>query len=648
MAAFTTFQDADQEVRALSFILSSLESSRVISFDAPIERYRPGIAKPLQKIAKVLVRRKFDNVAIGALVKGFEYAAIALGDDVFQLCGSINPEAKDRKKIEISFKDEEIFERAWSNDDVIGFVVNYANHKSAVLSFRSHVYLLQKLWQQAVQDNNASTQLLIYVLVMAYDKNEARYNQAVSDLDIQPPADGTIPGISFKINGHVDIDKIRSSLPSGVSLGGQVKADLELREFTGSVYKFVATYITTTIKRAHKHLQDLSKKLPTGSQGNTTPSILTTEISEEWQIVAENVLEVLDSQVAYYRCMKHLKPLLPCLEKALDTYNEIWNREAESYARLDQDSRPPATYGPALINLLKEPLIHISSAYAILKFARRTPPTPLAELFNGKPQSRIDVVEHEWPQERTMADVKEALENAFAGRDEVSQKILQQVKELITCHERHFAKLNANHDSSRKMWDGKHKFTGTVHCEAIVAVDLVKHLKDLNPKPLPLLGVSRRCCFVCACFLHEIYSCYIPGFDGKASVAREANRVWPISLPEETDVLIANKIIDQLRGLLHRKLVEEEGKIRMFYNQTKYDKRRTSHGELSSSDESIKEEEEEENIDSGVSKLVEEGRAKAKLRAEAMAKLRAEARAEARAKLPNYNEDSPSQEGPSA
>jgi hypothetical protein len=153
---------------------------------------------------------------------------------------------------------------------------------------------------------------------------------------------------------------------------------------------------------------------------------------------------------------------------------------------------------------------------------------------------------------------------------------------------------------------------------------------------------------VCARFLHEIYSYYIPGFDGKVSVAREANRVWPVSLPKGTDVLIANKIIDQLRGLLHRKLVEEEGKIRMFYNQTKYDKRRTSHGELSSSDESIKEEEEEENIDSGVSKLVEEGRAKAKLRAEAMAKLRAEARAEARAKLPNYNEDSPSQEGPSA
>jgi len=98
MAAFTTFKDADQEVRALSFILSSLESSRVITFDAPIERHRPGIAKPLQKLAKVLVRRKFDNVAIGALVRGDKYAAIALDDDVFQLCGSINPEAEDRSK----------------------------------------------------------------------------------------------------------------------------------------------------------------------------------------------------------------------------------------------------------------------------------------------------------------------------------------------------------------------------------------------------------------------------------------------------------------------------------------------------------------------------------------------------------------------
>ena len=350
-----------------------------------------------------------------------------------------------------------------------------------MLSFCPHVYLLQKLWQQAVQDDNASTQLLIYILVMAYDKNGARYNQAVGNLDIQPPADGngTMPDISFRIDGHVNIDKIRSSLPSSMSLSRQVKADLELREFTGSVYKFVATYITTTLKRAHKHLQDLSKKLPFGSQGNTTPSILTTEISEERQIVADNILEVLDSQVAYHRCMEGLKPLLPCLEKALDTYNKIWNREVESYTRLDQDSRPPVTYGPALIYLLKEPLIHINGAYAILKFARRKPHTPLADLFNGISQRRINVVEHKWPQKRTMADVKEALENAFAGRDEASQEILQQVKELITCHEHHFAKLNANHNLSQEMWDSKPTFTGTVHCEAIVAVDLVKHVSDL-------------------------------------------------------------------------------------------------------------------------------------------------------------------------
>ena len=95
MAAFMTFQDADQEVRALSFILSSLESSRVITFDAPIERNRPEIAKPLQQTAKILARRSFDNVAIGALVKADKYCAIALDDDVFQ---AINPEAEDRNK----------------------------------------------------------------------------------------------------------------------------------------------------------------------------------------------------------------------------------------------------------------------------------------------------------------------------------------------------------------------------------------------------------------------------------------------------------------------------------------------------------------------------------------------------------------------
>jgi hypothetical protein len=102
MAAFTTFRDADQEVRALSFILSSLESSKVIGFDSPIERHRPEIAKPLQKIAKILVRKMLDKVAIGVLVKSDKYCTVALDDDVFQLSGEINPEVEDGKKEQVS------------------------------------------------------------------------------------------------------------------------------------------------------------------------------------------------------------------------------------------------------------------------------------------------------------------------------------------------------------------------------------------------------------------------------------------------------------------------------------------------------------------------------------------------------------------
>jgi hypothetical protein len=78
-----------------------------------------------------------------------------------------------------------------------------------------------------------------------------------------------------------------------------------------------------------------------------------------------------------------------------------------------------------------------------------------------------------------MADVKEAFENTFAGTDMASQKILQQVKELITCREQHFAKLNVNRDPSRNTWEGKHKFSGTVYCESIIALDFLKHVSDL-------------------------------------------------------------------------------------------------------------------------------------------------------------------------
>ena len=99
MAAFATFNEADQEVRALSFILSTLESSRVISFDHAIERNRSKVARPLQHVAKCLVRKVYDNVAVGALVKGDKYCAIALDDDIFQLCGASNPEAEDKNKL---------------------------------------------------------------------------------------------------------------------------------------------------------------------------------------------------------------------------------------------------------------------------------------------------------------------------------------------------------------------------------------------------------------------------------------------------------------------------------------------------------------------------------------------------------------------
>jgi hypothetical protein len=152
-----------------------------------------------------------------------------------------------------------------------------------VLSFRSHVYLLQKLWQQAVQAKSDGVQLLIYVLVMAYNKIEANYNRAVIDLNIQPPRDrnGQIPYISFRIGVHIDIIKIRNSIPSGVSLGGQVETDIELGIFTRNVYKFVASYIATTLKRAQGQLRDLSRNISSGSKDNTTPRILTTEISEK-------------------------------------------------------------------------------------------------------------------------------------------------------------------------------------------------------------------------------------------------------------------------------------------------------------------------------------------------------------------------------
>jgi hypothetical protein len=98
MAAFTTAHDADQEVSALSFILSALESSGVISFDSPVERNRARKAKPLQKVAKCLVRKTLDNVAVGTLVGGDKYCAISLDDDVFQPCGSINPERENKTK----------------------------------------------------------------------------------------------------------------------------------------------------------------------------------------------------------------------------------------------------------------------------------------------------------------------------------------------------------------------------------------------------------------------------------------------------------------------------------------------------------------------------------------------------------------------
>jgi hypothetical protein len=135
---------------------------------------------------------------------------------------------------------------------------------------------------------------------------------------------------------------------------------------------------------------------------------------------------------------------------------------------------------------------------------------------------------------------------------------------------------------------------------------------------------------VCAQFLHAIFSHYIPGFDGKVAVSREANRIWPVSIPEKTDVFIANEIIDQLRNLLHRKLLQEKGRIQEFYNQMKYDKRRKSHGELSSSGE---EPDEGDKGDEDITNAMFKELAEAKLRAQHRAKLREKARKERQAEM---------------
>ncbi|KAN0085209.1 hypothetical protein V8E54_001676 [Elaphomyces granulatus] len=158
---------------------------------------------------------------------------------------------------------------------------------------------------------------------MSYHKNEARYSHAANSVDIQPDGNITLPNISFRIDEHVDVEKIQSSLPPGVLLEGQAKTDMELCRFTNDVYKFVATYIIVTLKRAKSNLQRLSKQLLFGSQANTTPSILTMSISEEQKIVIASVVEAVDSQISYYHCMENIKPLLPSFEKALDLYNKI-------------------------------------------------------------------------------------------------------------------------------------------------------------------------------------------------------------------------------------------------------------------------------------------------------------------------------------
>jgi hypothetical protein len=80
----------------------------------------------------------------------------------------------------------------------------------------------------------------------------------------------------------------------------------------------------------------------------------------------------------------------------------------------------------------------------------------------------------------------------------------------------------------------------------------------------------------------------IPGFKGKNSLGHESNQVWPVSLLEKTDVLITNKILNQLRDLLHSKLIEEKSKINKIYIQMKKDKQWVSHNELSSGDKSHK------------------------------------------------------------
>lgn len=177
---------------------------------------------------------------------------------------------------------------------------------------------------------------------------------------------------------------------------------------------------------------------------------------------------------------------------------------------------------------------------------------------------QIELIEATQPSEE-MEDWKETISQIYSRRSTYSiagqDSNWSTSQEVLRC-----LQLLANNASLKVAscyspligWE----FKGAIHCEATIGCqNIVGPIRD-SRSPEVKIGVSKRCCMVCAYILQEVTRLSVSS-SANCSIAQlsvgyfgNSNKIFPCALPTDCPLKVAEKVSERLDTLLQEKLTE--------------------------------------------------------------------------------------------
>jgi len=263
-------------------------------------------------------------------------------------------------------------------------------------------------------------------------------------------------------------------------------------------------------------------------------------------------------------CLLALQAFVADCKKLFSFYREVINapnrksHPSSSTMRCEGDkSEDNKVWLDSYINWIKKIVRQSMAAARLTSLSKHPYERHLMEL-------QIESIEVEQPS-ATMEDWKRTISQIYsqettyhiAGTDS-NEKISQQVQDCL----KDLANNAPYKENSCYNWLIEWKFTGAIHCEAMIACkNIVRPTKNSRMRNMGI-GVSKRCCVVCSYILQEAARLGVDLYKD-SSIAKlfvnylgNSNKIFSCALPEECPLEVAEKVSKRLDELLQEKLTE--------------------------------------------------------------------------------------------